>query len=211
MATSEARADGSERLARTLKAAGVTEVFALHGAVGAQVGDGAVGQAVVVKPLTAANMIGNGGPDGAFAPIGRVRAADTPGTLLTLPSAVPLEHGALAEPLAVAFHAVRQGSHRPAHAGGGAGRRPRRPGLGHRPEARGCARRGRAGPRRPAPRDGLPARRRPRRRADGRGLAHHGAAIAPYVSHRLPRPQFPQALALALVLAAIRSTRPSCW
>ena len=102
MATSEARADGSERLARTLKAAGVT----------------AVGQAVVVKPLTAANMIGNGGPDGAFAPIGRVRAADTPGTLLTLPSAVPLEHGALAEPLAVAFHAVRQGSHRPAPAGG---------------------------------------------------------------------------------------------
>ena len=30
-------------------------------------------------------------------------------------------------------------------------------------------------------------------------------------AQRLPRPQFPQALALALVLAAIRSTRPSCW
>lgn len=79
-------------------------------AVGAQVGGWTVGQAVVVNPLSGANMIGNGGADGAFAPIVKVRAADAPGTLFALPSAVPLERGALAEPLAVAFHAVRQGA-----------------------------------------------------------------------------------------------------
>lgn len=78
-------------------------------AVGAQVSGWAVGQAVVVNPLSGANMIGNGGADGAFAPIVRVRAADAPGTLFALPAAVAIEHGALAEPLAVAFHAVRQG------------------------------------------------------------------------------------------------------
>jgi len=69
-----------------------------------------VGQAVVVNPLSAGNLIGNGGPDGAFAPRVRVRAADLAGTMFALPSTVPLERGALAEPLAVAFHAVSQGS-----------------------------------------------------------------------------------------------------
>lgn len=77
--------------------------------VGAQVGAWTVGQAVVVNPLAEANMIGNGGPDGAFAPQVRVRAAETPGTLFRLPESVPLERGALAEPLAVAFNAVKQG------------------------------------------------------------------------------------------------------
>ena len=78
--------------------------------VGAQVGAWTLGQAVVVNPLAAANMIGNGGPDGAFAATVRVRAAETPDTQYALPESVPLERGALAEPLAVAFHAVRQGA-----------------------------------------------------------------------------------------------------
>ena len=68
-----------------------------------------VGQAVAVNPLSAANLIGNGGPDGAFAPRVRVRSAEAPDTLFALPDGVSLERGALAEPLAVAFHAVRQG------------------------------------------------------------------------------------------------------
>ncbi|QDX82396.1 hypothetical protein B9N43_14825 [Denitratisoma sp. DHT3] len=79
-------------------------------AAGAQVNTWRVGQAVVVNPLSAANMIGNGGPEGAFAPMVRVRAAEAPGTLFALPDTVPLERGALAEPLAVAFHAVSQGA-----------------------------------------------------------------------------------------------------
>ncbi|CAB1370607.1 zinc-dependent alcohol dehydrogenase [Denitratisoma oestradiolicum] len=79
-------------------------------AVGAQVKTWRLGQAVVVNPLSAANMIGNGGPEGAFAPQVRVRAAEAPGTLFALPDTVPLERGALAEPLAVAFHAVSQGA-----------------------------------------------------------------------------------------------------
>ncbi len=79
-------------------------------ATGTQVDTWAVGQAVVVNPLAAANMIGNGGPEGAFAPQVRVRAAKAPGTLFALPDSVPLERGALAEPLAVAFHAVGQGA-----------------------------------------------------------------------------------------------------
>jgi len=68
-----------------------------------------VGQAVAVNPLSAANLIGNGGPEGAFAPRVRVRAADVPGTMFALPATVPLERGAVAEPLAVAFHAVSLG------------------------------------------------------------------------------------------------------
>lgn len=79
-------------------------------AAGAQVNAWRPGQAVVVNPLSAANMIGNGGPEGAFAPMVRVRAADAPGTLFALPDTVLLERGALAEPLAVAFHAVSQGA-----------------------------------------------------------------------------------------------------
>jgi 2-desacetyl-2-hydroxyethyl bacteriochlorophyllide A dehydrogenase len=80
---------------------------------GADVGAWRVGQAVAVNPLSAANFIGNGGPEGAFAPLVRVRAADAPGTLYALPDGVPLERGALAEPLAVAFHAVSLGEARP--------------------------------------------------------------------------------------------------
>ncbi len=83
-------------------------------AVGGQVRHWTVGQAVVVNPLAPANMIGNGGPEGAFAPKVRVRAAEAPGTLFALPASVPLERGALAEPLAVAFHAVNQGAAGPA-------------------------------------------------------------------------------------------------
>lgn len=78
--------------------------------VGDRVGAWSVGQPVVVNPLSAANLIGNGGPDGAFAAKVRVRCADLPGTLFALPASVPLELGALAEPLAVSFHAVRQGA-----------------------------------------------------------------------------------------------------
>lgn len=77
--------------------------------VGARISTWRVGQHVVVNPMSAANLIGNGGPDGAFAPWVRVRGAEAAGTLYSLPDEVPLDHGAVAEPLAVAFHAVKQG------------------------------------------------------------------------------------------------------
>ena len=76
---------------------------------GAAVSAWRVGQTVAVNPLSVANLIGNGGPDGAFAPRVRVREAETPGTLFVLPDALSVERGALAEPLAVAFHAVSIG------------------------------------------------------------------------------------------------------
>lgn len=79
-------------------------------AVGSAVAQWQVGQAVVVNPLSAANLIGNGGSDGAFARQVRVRQAQTPGTLFALPPGLGLERAALAEPLAVAFHAVAQGA-----------------------------------------------------------------------------------------------------
>lgn len=98
-------------------------------AVGAKVGAWSVGQAVVVNPLAVANMIGNGGPEGAFARKVCVRAAQTPGTMFALPESVPLERGALAEPLAVAFNAVSQG---------GAGPQTRAVVLGAGPIGLGC-------------------------------------------------------------------------
>lgn len=98
-------------------------------AVGSAVDAWAVGQAVVVNPLASANLIGNGGPDGAFARTVRVRDAQVPGTVFALPDAVALERGALAEPLAVAFNAVRQG---------GAGAHTRAVVLGAGPIGLGC-------------------------------------------------------------------------
>lgn len=79
---------------------------------GSAVDQWAVGQAVVVNPLSAANMIGNGGSEGAFAPRVSVRMAQQPGTLFAIPVGLGVERAALAEPLAVAFHALEQvGAH----------------------------------------------------------------------------------------------------
>lgn len=74
------------------------------------VGDGVrrwrIGQRVTVSPMTAANLIGNGGSEGAFAPQVCVREADLPGTVLSLPQELSAEVAALAEPLSVAMHAI---------------------------------------------------------------------------------------------------------
>lgn len=75
-------------------------------AVGAQVRQWRVGQMVTVSPMSSANLIGNGGPEGAFSAQVCVRNAEVPGTVLALPEGLSLELGALAEPLSVAFHAV---------------------------------------------------------------------------------------------------------
>ena len=74
-------------------------------AVGSAVRDLVPGMRVVVNPMNADN-IGNGGPEGGFAPLLRVREARLGHNLLRVPDAVPLETAALVEPLAVALHAV---------------------------------------------------------------------------------------------------------
>lgn len=75
---------------------------------GSAVDQWALGQRVVVNPLSAANMIGNGGSEGAFAPRVRVRMAAQPGTLFAIPEGLGMERAALAEPLAVALHALER-------------------------------------------------------------------------------------------------------
>ena len=63
------------------------------------------GMRVVVNPMEADNMIGNGGPEGGFADFLLVRNA-AQGCLLPLPDTVSFHEGALVEPLAVSTHAV---------------------------------------------------------------------------------------------------------
>jgi threonine dehydrogenase-like Zn-dependent dehydrogenase len=74
-------------------------------AVGAAVRGIAPGLRVVVDPMMAQN-IGNGGPDGAFAPLVRVRGARLGYNLHAVPADMPFERAALVEPLSVATHAV---------------------------------------------------------------------------------------------------------
>lgn len=76
--------------------------------VGAEVGDIAPGTRVVVNPMGDGNMIGAGAPEGAFAPLLRVRNASVGGSLHPIPDTMSWEAAALAEPLAVALHAVRR-------------------------------------------------------------------------------------------------------
>jgi len=82
-------------------------------AVGAEVTGVAPGARVVVNPLGAGNMIGNGGSEGGFAPRLLVRNAAAGDSLLEIPDALPLEIAALAEPLGVGMNAVDQSEARP--------------------------------------------------------------------------------------------------
>ncbi|MEM5388790.1 alcohol dehydrogenase catalytic domain-containing protein [Paraburkholderia phymatum] len=80
--------------------------------VGAQVAGFREGQRVIVNPY--ANMIGNGGPEGAFTDYLLVRdALAQPDTLFAVPDNVSMEHAALAEPLAVALHGVNRAEPQP--------------------------------------------------------------------------------------------------
>lgn len=75
-------------------------------AIGGNIRQWRVGQPVTVSPLSGNNMIGNGGPEGAFAPRVCVRNAESPGTVMALPADLAPELAALIEPLSVGFHAV---------------------------------------------------------------------------------------------------------
>jgi threonine dehydrogenase-like Zn-dependent dehydrogenase len=68
----------------------------------------AVGTRVVVHPTAGGNMIGNGGREGAFAPLLLVRNAADGGRLFAIPDGLPSDIAALAEPLGVGMNAVDQ-------------------------------------------------------------------------------------------------------
>jgi len=68
------------------------------------------GDRVVVNPMANGNTIGNGGPEGAFAPLLLVRNAEkNESSLFKLPESLGMEEGALVEPLAVGMHVAKQG------------------------------------------------------------------------------------------------------
>jgi len=67
-----------------------------------------VGERVIVNPMGDGNAIGNGIPDGAFAPLLRVRNATVGGAIHPFPDGLSFEHAALAEPLSVGLHAVNR-------------------------------------------------------------------------------------------------------
>lgn len=76
--------------------------------VGSEVQGFAVGDRVALDPRNAESgpIIGNGGPEGGFAPLLRVRNAADRKMLHRLPTDMPFEIAALAEPLGVGMNAV---------------------------------------------------------------------------------------------------------
>jgi threonine dehydrogenase-like Zn-dependent dehydrogenase len=75
-------------------------------AVGAEVAGVREGARVVVHPGAAGNRIGNGGPEGGFAPRLLVRNAALGGNLFEIPAGLSFERAALAEPLGVGMNAA---------------------------------------------------------------------------------------------------------
>jgi threonine dehydrogenase-like Zn-dependent dehydrogenase len=84
------------------------ELSGVVAAVGADVKGIEVGARVVVNPIAADNMIGNGGPEGAFAPLLLVRNVDQGPCLQRIPDALDLDLAALAEPLGVGMQSVER-------------------------------------------------------------------------------------------------------
>jgi len=72
-----------------------------------------VGTRVVLNPTGAGNMIGNGGPEGGFAPRLLVRDAAAGHSLFAIPDFLPDHIAALAEPLGVGMNAVDRSGARP--------------------------------------------------------------------------------------------------
>ncbi len=76
---------------------------------GSNVRSVAVGDRVVVHPMAGGNNIGNGGAEGGFTPLLLVRGvANDSGCLIPLGDKLPLEYGALVEPLAVGQHGANR-------------------------------------------------------------------------------------------------------
>ncbi|MBW1885240.1 MAG: alcohol dehydrogenase catalytic domain-containing protein, partial [Deltaproteobacteria bacterium] len=67
--------------------------------VGSQVTELAPGARVVVNPMSNQNQIGNGSPEGAFAPLVLVPNAADGKSVFEIPEQMPMDLAALAEPL----------------------------------------------------------------------------------------------------------------
>ncbi len=81
--------------------------------VGKHVNDLRPGDRVVVNPMANSNAIGNGGPEGGFAPYLKVRGVATDHkALLKVPDSISDEQAALVEPLSVALHGCHKGQAR---------------------------------------------------------------------------------------------------
>jgi len=81
--------------------------------VGAEVKGARAGQRVVINPMSTEAVIGNGGPEGAFADMLLVREAELGRSLFEIPAGMPDTVAALVEPLSVARHAVNRGAPKP--------------------------------------------------------------------------------------------------
>ena len=78
---------------------------------GANVAGFTKGDRVVVNPMAAGNSIGNGGPEGGFAPYLLVRGvAGNTDALYPVPDTLSADQAALVEPLSVALHGCHQGA-----------------------------------------------------------------------------------------------------
>lgn len=76
--------------------------------VGGEVADLVPGMRVIINPMGNGNAIGNGAPEGAFAPRLLVRNASRGDSVHPIPDDLPFERAALAEPLSVGMHAVNR-------------------------------------------------------------------------------------------------------
>ena len=77
-------------------------------ALGGEIAGLEVGQRVIINPMNTPSFIGSGGPEGAFSDEVRVAAARAGDSLLPIPDDLPYDIAALAEPMAVALHAVNR-------------------------------------------------------------------------------------------------------
>jgi (R,R)-butanediol dehydrogenase/meso-butanediol dehydrogenase/diacetyl reductase len=84
------------------------EVAGVVASVGDEVAGVRPGMRVVVNPMSTEAVIGNGGPEGAFADLLLVREAELGRSLFEIPAGMPASMAALVEPLAVARHAVNR-------------------------------------------------------------------------------------------------------
>jgi 2-desacetyl-2-hydroxyethyl bacteriochlorophyllide A dehydrogenase len=89
------------------------ELSGVIAAAGADVVGLHPGMRVIVNPMGDGNAIGNGVPEGAFAPLLLVRNATLGGSVHPMPDDMGFDRGALAEPLSVALHAVNRADPRP--------------------------------------------------------------------------------------------------
>lgn len=82
-------------------------------AIGNAVEGLSIGERVLINPMMTADIMGNGGPEGAFSEAVLVRDAHAGQSLLVMPEDISFELAALAEPLAVALHSVNRANLEP--------------------------------------------------------------------------------------------------